>query len=320
MRNKLVISAVLGVALATSCVKMSTDDTHRAISFMPVAEKATKAILTGTTYPTTETFKVSAFHNGQAYFENQEAAYNSTLALWATGTDQYWPLSGSITFNAFSPASAGLTIGANGVSVTGYTVTTTEQMSTDLLYATETVADCSSHPASVPLTFSHALTQVVFRVKAAGYYSNNSRTVSLALTSLSLSGIKSVGDFTSANGWENQRSERNYTLSNSSTTLTYDGQNMPETIDICSYLFIPQELGANAALNVGYDVVQTVNQTDYTLANAPVSIHLGGTITQWEPGKKYIYTLNIGMDNVITFTVTAVGWQSESDNIIVEES
>lgn len=313
MRNKLAISAVLGAALATSCMKMSTDDFNRAISFMPVAEKATKAILTGTTYPTSETFKVSAFRSGQAYFENQTAAYNSTLELWATGTDQYWPLNGALTFHAFSPASAGLTIGANGVSKTGYTVQTAEQMSTDLLYATETVADCSSHPASVPLTFSHALTQIVVRVKASAYYSN----VSLTMNSLSFSGIYSVGDF-SAGSWSNQRTAQQYTISSSPMALTYNAQNEPETIEFPPYLFIPQGLSASSALNVGYTITQTVNQTDYTLENPPVAINLRGTITQWEPGKKYIYTINIGMNNVITFTASAADWNEASSGFVVE--
>ena len=192
-------------------------------------------------------------------------------------------------------------------------------MTTDLCYASASVADCANHPDSVPLTFSHALSQVVFRVKASDYYSTATSTVTLSMTSLALKGIYSVGDLNQGT-WENLGSEHNYTLSGTPTELTYNGSNQPETVDVCAYLFLPQELGPNAAISVGYNIVQRVSGTDYTLENTPVTIPLGSSLTQWEPGKKYIYTLNIGMNNVITFTASTVGWQDDGDNIIVEEN
>ena len=186
-------------------------------------------------------------------------------------------------------------------------------MTTDLCYATATVADCASHPDAVDLVVSHALTQVVFRVKAASYTS----AVSMSLNSLSLAGIYSVGDFNSAsaNKWSGQESAQTYTLSNSVTTLTYTGTT-PDVIDICSYVYIPQELGANAAISLSYSITQNVNSTDYTLTT-PITIPLGGAITEWEAGKKYIYTLNIGPD-LITFSASALGWTEVDHGIVVE--
>ncbi|MBR3074901.1 MAG: fimbrillin family protein [Bacteroidales bacterium] len=311
----------LGIVLAVACSQ--TEVEQDPICFAPVASKSTKAIISGTTYPTGESFVVSAYYNGtDDYFNDLEASYSSAAAFWETSSSQYWPLRGSLTFNAFSPASAsssGITIDANGVSVTDYTIQTAQQMATDFCYASATVADCTIHPDAVPLTFAHALSQVVFRVKADAYYSTASRTVRIMLTSLDMQGIYSVGDF-SYGTWENQSAENYYTLSNTSTELTYDGSNRPETIDVCSYLFLPQELGPNAAITVGYDLVQTVSGNVYTLSNSPVTIPLGAPLTEWQPGKKYIYTLNIGMNNLITFSVSTVGWQDESENIIVEEN
>ena len=295
---------------------MELQQERQAISFAPVAAKPTKAIIEGTTYPTSESFAVSAYHNGTATYFEDIAGYNSTLALWETASSQYWPLGGSLTFNAYSPASAsGLSIGASGVTATDYTIQTSEQMQTDICYASATVADCANHPAYVPLVFSHALSQVVFRVKAAEYYSTASNDVALALTSLGLSGINSVGDF--ANGeWSDQGNSYNYTISNTNTPLTYTNKT-PETIDIASYLFIPQELGDSAALSVGYKIVQVTSGQSYTLNNAPVSIPLGATIAAWEPGKKYIYTINIGID-AINFTAKAASWSEQSGGVIVE--
>ncbi len=313
-KNLLYIYIVLAALFTAACVKSETDNTDRLISFAPVAGKPTKAIIEGTTYPTSESFVVSAYHNGTAaYFEDQTASYNSTIALWETTIPQFWPLAGSLTFNAYSPSSINADITSSGVTVDDYTITTAEQLATDLLYASYTVADCASHPDAAAITFSHALSQVVFRVKASDYFANTT----FAMTSLSLEGINSVGDF-SVDSWSNQASEHTYTITSSSTALTYDANDEPETITLGSYLFIPQDLGANAALNVGYSITQTVNSTDYTLTNPPVSINLGGTIVEWEPGKKYIYTLNIGLNNLITFTATAAEWREQEGGVVVE--
>ena len=310
---------IIGVILLSACSKSEADRPDNTISFAPVAAKPTKTIISGTTYPTSESFVVSAFHNGTAaYFEDLTATYSNSNSLWATTEAQYWPLGGSLDFIAYSPASAGLTIDASdGVTATDYTVQTTAQMTTDLCYASATVADCSNHPDAVPLTFSHALSQIVFRVKAAGYYTTNTTTVTLSMTSLSLSGIYSVGDF-AAGAWSNQDSAYTYTLSNSATSLTYDGNNDPNVIDVCAYLYLPQTISADARLNVGYTITQTVSGTPYTIENPPVSIPLRNTVTEWQPGKKYIYTINIGLDNLITFTASTVAWEEKSGGVVVE--
>ena len=320
MRNRVII-LIVGAALSAACTKSTIDLNDRSISFAPVASKTTKAIIEGASYPTSESFKVSAYLNGtDTYFQNQTARFSSSLNLWETEERQYWPLDGSLSFYAYSPASAsGVSLSADGFNVTSYTIQTNTQMTTDLCYASATVADCSDHPQSVPMQFSHALSQVVFRVKAAAYYGTAQSSVAISMTSLSLSGIYSVGDFADG-AWENQESEYSYTLSDSTIELTYDQSNNPETTVVCSYLFLPQELGPNAAFTVGYAITQSVSGTDYTLENPPASYSLNGTVTRWEPGKKYIYTLNIGMNNLITFTASAVGWQDESQNIIVEEN
>jgi len=318
MKNRRCLYLLIGTALlASACTKSWTDLEERFISFAPVASKPTKAIIAGNTYPNSESFVVSAYHEGTAaYFEDLVASFTPSANLWTTASSQYWPLSGSLTFHAYSPAGAnGVSIDAtDGMTASGYTIHTPSQMTTDLCHASATVADCAAHPEYVGLTFSHALSQIVFRVKPADYYENTT----LSLTSLSMDGILSVGDFTGGQ-WENQHTPYNYALASAPVALAYDGTT-PVTTDVCAYLFLPQTLVPEAAIQVGYSITQTVSGTDYTLENPPVNISLGGSITQWEPGKKYIYTLNIGMNNVITISASAVGWSDQGYNIIVEES
>ena len=323
MRNKLTYLLIAAAAImASACTRTHADKPDNSIHFSPVAAKSTKAIISGTTYPTDESFVVSAYVNGtDSYFEDNLASYSNASSLWETSESQYWPLSGSLDFVAYSPSSAqGISVSANGISAEDYTIVSGGQMTTDLCYAGATVADCSNHPEYVQLTFSHALSQIVFRVKAADYYTNSSRQVTISLTSLAMAGIYSVGDF-SDGIWGNQESENTYSLSATPTPLTYDANDDPETVDICSYVYIPQELGPNAELRVGYQVKYTYPAAEPdSLVNAPVSIPLGSNVTEWQAGKKYIYTISIGMDNLITFTASAVGWLDENDNIIVEEN
>lgn len=320
MKERLVkyVIAAVAVLAASACTKTELREERRAISYAPVAAKPTKAIIEGTTYPTSESFVVSAYLNGTAaYFENESAGYSSTLNLWETSETEYWPLGGSLTFIAYSPyspsAASGLSIDASGVTATDYTIQTSAQMQTDICYATATVANCANHPDAVSLVFNHALSQVVFRVKAADYYSSS---ISLSLLSLSLSGVNSVGDFVYGT-WSNLKTPYPYTFLDTSTELTYDPVgNTPKTIVVGSYLLLPQTL-ETARLNVGYSITQTNLGNPYILDNPPVSIPLGATIAAWEPGKKYIYTINIGID-AINFTATAASWSEQSGGVVVE--
>ena len=307
--------AILGLQ---ACVKIGV--TGDPIAFSPVASKATKAIISGTTFPEGETFAVSAYYNGSsAYFQNLVATKGST-PYWETSSAEYWPLSGSLNFVAYSPARAVspnssniITITSSGVTAEDYTIQTADQMTTDFCYASATVADCTNHPESVPLTFSHALSQVVIRAKAANYYTTASNTVSLAIASLSLSGIYSVADF-SAGIWSNWESEYSYTISSTSTALTYNQNLQPETVELGSYLLLPQTLSANAALSLSYSITQS---NLGTLTN-PVVLNLGNAITEWLPGKKYIITLTVGMNDFITFTASAHDWAEENGGFVVE--
>lgn len=322
MRKKLtqIFTAAI-IIFMFACARVETRKPDNSIRFSPVASKSTRAIISGVSYPIDESFTVSAYANGTyAYFEEQTASYSAVKHFWATDEVQYWPLSGSLTFQAYSPSSAsGIEVSSSGISADGYTIINTAQMNTDLCYASATVPDCANHPDSVSLTFSHALSQIVIRAKAADYYNDANREVSISVNSLALTGIYSTGDFADG-AWTNQDNEFSYTISSSSTALSYDAQHEPETVNLCSCLLIPQELGPNAKLRVGFSIIQTVNSVDHSLENPPAQIAIGSNITEWEPGKKYIYTLSIGMDHSIVFTASAVGWQDENDNIIVEEN
>ena len=90
MRKKYLYLYIASAALlACSCVKTDNGLPDNSIVFSPVASKATRAIISGASYPTTESFVVSAFYNGSySYFEDLAVSYSSAQSKWTGETDQ----------------------------------------------------------------------------------------------------------------------------------------------------------------------------------------------------------------------------------------
>ena len=55
---------IIGLVLVSACSKSEVDKPVGSISFAPVAAKATKAIIAGTTYPVDESFVVTGLRRG----------------------------------------------------------------------------------------------------------------------------------------------------------------------------------------------------------------------------------------------------------------
>ena len=311
MKERLVkyLLVLVAALVASACIKV--DQERQAISFIPVTEPATKTIIDGENYPQDGVFVVSAYYDDTnrsipttTYFTNAEARRISSSGLWKTDTDYFWPLEGTLIFNAYSPSGvSGVSIGQSGFTATDYTIgNDPEQMSTDLCFATYREEDCSNRSfSSVPLEFSHALSQVVFVVRAKEY----SSSYDIYLTSLSFGEVYSKGNFTVSSGWS-VNTPISYTLWNTPLQMTFDGDNNPVSREVCKFLFLPQNLDA-ATLTVGY----RIDKNQVTQNSPTVSVDLSGlsgAITEWERAKKYIYTIDIGLDNNLTLTMSVEPW------------
>ncbi len=287
----------------SSCSK--GDRAREAISFMPVTNQATKAIIDGSSYPTDEEFVVSAYYGGTApYFQNLLATHSATENYWETATVEYWPLEGSLTFQAYSPADVsavsegGVSIASDGFTIADYTIQSATQMTTDLCFATVTVDDCSVHPASVPLTFNHALSQIAVQVKAKDS-GTSSDDFSLSLTSLTIGGVNSTGSYSDGE-WDVD------------TPFTYTLWNTPETLPSDSFMnldpcvFLPQVLG-EVTLTVSYQINNGNDQDSNT-----VVLNLANSVTEWEAAKKYTISITIGFDDNVELTLSIEPWEYHS--------
>ena len=308
MRTKLLcnILVLAGLTLAAAgCRRAEPYTNGPVISFLPTTVDATKTIIDGEVYPITEEFVVSSFYNGTTpYFENKHAVYDDSNGQWKATPHQYWPLEGDLYFRAYSPYGvSGITIGATGFTATDYTIQTNTDLTRDLCFAGSLSYDCSA-PQPVALQFSHMLSKVSFRVRAQDY-SSTASNLTIYLTSLTLEGVNSVGNY-SGSSWSTN-TPYSYTLWTGNQELTYDAvSGLPEFIDICSYVFLPQTLHPdNARLVVGYDVIQDEETDSHSIS---VKLAENARTDSWDVAKKYTYSLSLGVYDNLDLTLDITDW------------
>ncbi len=197
--KKFILIAVPALALIASCSKTEITPAQTApqqIAFTPLNGKlSTKAMISGTTYATTDpSFGSLAYYleagkiwntdmaSASLYVPISEVKYNSTATTWTTDTPYYWPKTGGVTFFAYSPykyqegttpTEISVTAGANndGIVIADYDVDAHQL--TDLMVADATkskdqvknidanTGDNKSTYKGVPIIFQHKLSQIV---------------------------------------------------------------------------------------------------------------------------------------------------------------
>ncbi len=201
--KKFFLLAVAAVAVLASCSKNTLDPAsqkNRVINFNTVANKATRAPLTGTVYsydcPSFGVFasyleatKTWAANKATAtrYMDDVEVSFNDTKDIWAPSSTYYWPLEGSLSFIAYSPydaATAAFAEATGTLTLTNFTVASTVADQVDLLYSSVNAdrtqnesyyvdggnsknSETAEGDKGVNIKFKHALAQVTFKAKTA---------------------------------------------------------------------------------------------------------------------------------------------------------
>lgn len=324
------------VLLLAGCTKLEINDKRgeSPISFRPVGRMMTKAILEGSVFPDDQTFLVGGYYNSSAtYFEGLEASSVTVdgVTLWGTDPIMYWPLSGRLDFIAYSPANVAAATGAtitvdpaDGISATGYT----NDGDTDFMYAISTVNDCDAHPDAVPMTFEHALTQLVIKVKQEQDYDSDisgySNIVRMTVNDLTLSGIYNSGNFdqSATPKWTLTGNTTSFSLSTSGLALD---NRASEPVMLSRTLMLPQSL-STAVISGSYTIQQTITlngdltgeTTTVKTFTLPITIPLSSYGSEWSPGYKYIYTLSFGLESIQVSARTS-DWLPGGDEITIEE-
>lgn len=331
MKKLFFIAAIAGVALV-SCTKNEVAPIAQQdeITFLsPVVGPQTKVFgEIGAEYDTDETFDVWCVYNegdidewgGTAYFSNITAAYDATLGGWALSPKYYWPATGQLSFVALSPSlTNAITYDeANGFQITEkWSQGANQDAIVDLMYS-EPTFDCQKTSYvnadndndndddsgaykynGVDITFKHALSYIVFKVMTTADYS---ATTKFRLNTITLSGVYTTGTF-------NQKAADPWTEDTSGATGEYVAFTNDPGLDFAKsvveapaaatkeIILLPQTLVADQQkITINYQI-STDNGT--TWINQVQKVDIKNTVEAWEMGKKYTYTLSIGMQEIL---------------------
>ncbi len=330
MKKLFFIAAIAGVALV-SCTKNEVAPIAQQdeITFLsPVVGPQTKVYgEIGATYNTGESFDVWCVYNtgnitdwgGTAYFSDIKATYDGALGGWALSPKYYWPATGQLSFVALSPSLTNETTydKDNGFQITAnWSQGANQDAIVDLMYSEPTYncqkasyvnADNDNDDDSgeykydgVDITFKHALSYIVFKVMTTDNYS---ATTKFRLNTITLLGVYTTGTF-------NQRAADPWTEDTSGATGEYVAYTNDSGLEFGNsaveapaaatkeIILLPQALVAGQQkITINYQI-STDNGTNWIAQVQEVDIN-NTTVGAWEMGKKYTYTLSIGMQEIL---------------------
>lgn len=322
MKKSLIIA--LGVIALVACTKTSVSyEQTGEIGFAPVVRKnSTKAAVEGTAFPE-QNIKVFGYYDNSMPVGSSYASGNFAVeylpgvefakkgATWAGATTPYyWPKTGSMLFAGYSPvdfAGVTFTLASNKFSVAE--CPQPEFSATkDLLYAGYTTSVLGG---TAPMTFSHALSWVTVKAKAAD-------ANQIKITNIKFVGLAEKGSSTGLPEWTvSGTKEQLNVFAPTSAFAVPAAETLVESNENCGLVF-PQALENAAEIIVSYEMNNGAGQW---FAQAPFVQKLNllksgdDTINKWEAGKHYTYVINFsaiggepGSSNEITIAPTVNNW------------
>lgn len=343
--KKVVLFMTSAMLLFAGCAKEELTSEPQEIGFRAYNFKQTKAPIEDAVYGTdAPNFKVFAtldregnyltnYASSESYFST-EVAYDGADAykIWRPWTGNafikyYWPMAGSLTFVAVSPATATSAFAnqAATLTVTDFSSSTTVAEQADLMYSkitsaldlksANTVQYDGSVKTGVPVVFNHALAQVAFMAENKEASANTIQINRIQITNVANKGTLTVvkdvasSDNGLVDGWK--------TTTNDDATFVSLSENEVKTIGERAeklgspLMLIPQALAEDIKLEVTYSMTQ-INGVDVPKTTKRVSKMLSEIVGEkLNANKKYTITLSIGADEIL-FSPSIVKW-SETD-------
>ena len=283
--KKFFFCAAAAIVALASCSKTQVvyNDAPEEIGFKAVTGAITKAPIEGTELPKESSMVVYASKSDATngtytpYFSEAEFSWKSSY--WGGTTSRYWPESGYLKFIAYYPSGIGTAV--NGDATTNITITGVDATAqNDILYTDLTAAQESAAKNPVVMAFHHALAQVQVTAKVSDANMKYVNVTNVVLTTPILKGTLTLTGTDAS--WDDQDNGEDITMDNdiSTTDLTERAQTLGT-----GALVVPGT--AASSLVVTY----TIGGLEVTAA--PISI-----TDNWEKGKKYIYNLTIGLDEI----------------------
>ena len=327
MRHYNIICILAALALvASACAKVVPDEpgTRSIIGFNTVCTKAVTS-----KYPTTVPFRSTAFsYSGTwdankssvtKYIDEELVKYNSTYSYWITydgDTEKAYSWPGGttkLTFFSYSPETLKGTVSVttDGVGISSWDVKTNTG---DILVADiaqdKTKNESLAGYTGVPTLFKHKLSRIVFQFGIADDASDDDTKISL--TSIVLNDVCSSGSY-SRGGYADDKWTPSPSPPKSSWSLFAGDLELSKSLSPDKeFNMIPQSLLATASthpeLVIGYKL-----STDrgVTWESKTATCYFDENLRQesWEKGKKYTYTIYIGVGQYpIDFDASVAIW------------
>ena len=273
---------------------------------------------------------------------------NGTNAGWAPSYPVYWPKTknAKLTFAAYSPSEASQfthLYNTNGLTILGFTPKSTVAEQYDLMYSsrsynrkasTNQLTSGTGHTTSsydgVDILFHHALASINFKAKAAADYTNTEIkiqkiTINNAYTKASFYeniSVETETGFRSDPAWSNFQTPTDYVVFNGETSkltttatdlLGYPALLIPQKLD-GSDATTPQEIKVTVNYTIKVGDGEAVDQTGVVSFkdgnNGSYFTDGTNAIEAWEMGKRYTYTISIGLNNIIYFSPEVDNWEN----------
>lgn len=310
MKKVLFMISVAAVAF-TSCSNESTEyvgsgPEQKEIAFSPLVQKATRAAVDGSTFPTTSTMQVAAYDAtaGENYFAATE--FSHATSTWKGG--KYWPLTAAtINFLAYTGFTAGTATwnATNPASAVELAMGDNRSAQNDLMYAcgtgtVEQIGNGLTFPENVPMVFKHAQAWIKFTVQAG----DATTASALTINKITLNSVSCQGTYTVTHtNWDQTKAARDADASKNGSVAgvwsaynTYAGNidaapaggysTLNTSVqDFASLMVVPNQGMASFTINY------TVDGNTYNYTYTPAST----TLAQ---ATKYIYNIKLTLHEI----------------------
>ena len=243
--------------------------------------RATRAAIRTT--ETLDAFSMRGIYNGTA----KSYSASKSKETWTVAPDSWPEDAGNTTPVPFYAFTSGTFYPNSGTPYVDFIVAENASTQHDLLVASNSVA-YNDHGGKVPLTFDHACAAVAFNVLMSNTLKAQLGDTPLTVSSIVLHNVSNSGKyyFGSKPAWGDVGNLANYTLNNSSMTITTTPQELSS-----NYLFmIPQSRDANGTTGTYLEVSYTFTGQTQPSATIPLAVN-------WETGT--LYTINIKLGTTL---------------------
>ena len=323
MKKKLLFVAMV-IATLASCSNDEVVDVNNGsgISFRTSLDKAlTRANVTN--LQNLQAFNVTAIGDGKNYFTNLSVTSDNQGTSWETASTYVWT-SYQLAFFAYAPQTPGGTVSISNAEkkITNFSPAQTVADQKDLVIAYNTGTKAANENTGVAMNFKHALSQIEVKAKCSN------EKMKIEVIGVKLVNAAAKADFTFpeletntsyvlgqsqwTNWTEKDDPSKAYMIKGEqAATLTANAQSLMFGSD--NFMLIPQQLtkwtGSGATIGAYLSVLCRIYSLDGNNAtllypqptaddkkDGKYAFSAVGIDTNWEPGKKYTYTLNFFSD------------------------